>query len=44
MRAALGGRYYAAARGNLDWIDPENELPRVLRATDPAAMERFIEV
>jgi CubicO group peptidase (beta-lactamase class C family) len=35
--------YFArGAGGNLTWIDPENDIVAVLRWTDPAAMDGFI--
>ena len=30
------------AGGNLTWVDPENDLVAVLRWTDPAAMDGFL--
>ena len=43
--SASSSSYYArGAGGNLTWIDPENEFVAVLRWTDPAAMDGFMQL
>ena len=42
---ASAGSYFArGAGGSLTWIDPEYDIVAVLRWTDPAAMDGFIEL
>ena len=36
--------FFRGAGGNLTWIDPENDLVAVLRWTDPAAMDGFMQL
>ncbi len=43
--SAFSRSYYArGAGGNLTWIDPDNNLVAVLRWTDPAAMDGFMQL
>jgi CubicO group peptidase (beta-lactamase class C family) len=42
--SASAASYYArGAGGNLTWIDPESDIVAVLRWTDPAAMDGFMQ-
>ena len=43
--SASARSYYArGVGGNLTWIDPQNDIVAVLRWTDPAAMDGFMEL